>query len=149
MQPTEYHFVIEPLVGVGPIKFGMHRDEVERAFTYVYRSFFKGPRSKVRSDQCAVVGLIIHYDEQHRVEYVEVVAPQMKVSLELLGNDITGISVGRLLNLVRAKTSRVERCDYGYNFPDLEMSTYNSDLRSEDDKIECLGLGRRGYSAKA
>ena len=59
---TVHHFVVEPLKGVGPIRFGMHKDEVSRVFTYVYASFFKGPDSKVRADHCEVVGLIIHYD---------------------------------------------------------------------------------------
>jgi hypothetical protein len=150
LQPIEHHFVIEPLGGVGPIKFGMHRDEVARAFTYVYTSFFKGPWSKVRSDHCTIVGLIIHYDDDHRVEYIEVTAPEHgNVTLELFGKDVTGISVRGLLKLVQGHTSRVEQHDYGYDFPDLEMNTYNSDLRTRFDKVECLGVGRRGYSAEA
>jgi hypothetical protein len=64
---TVHHFVIEPLKGVGPIRFGMHKDEVSRAFTYVYTSFFKVEWNKVRSDHCEVVGLIIHYDDASRV----------------------------------------------------------------------------------
>ena len=69
---TQHHFVIEPLKGVGPVRFGMHKDEASRAFTYVYTSFFKGPDSKVRSDHCEVVGLIIHYSDDSRVDYIEV-----------------------------------------------------------------------------
>ena len=57
---TVHHFIIEPLKGVGPVRFGVHKDDVSRVFTYVYCSFFKGPDSRVRSDHCEVVGLIIH-----------------------------------------------------------------------------------------
>ena len=46
---TVHHFVIEPLKGVRPIRFGMHKDQVSLTFTYAYASFFKGPDSKVRS----------------------------------------------------------------------------------------------------
>jgi len=53
-----HHFVIEPKKGVGPIRFGMHSDEVSKTFTYVYTNFFKLPWSQVRSDHCEVVGLI-------------------------------------------------------------------------------------------
>lgn len=145
-----HHFVIEPFVGVGPIKFGMHREEVERAFTYVYTSFFKGDDSRVRSDHCMIVGLIAHYDAARCVEYIEVTAPKYgKVTLELFGKNITGISVRGLLDLVRAHTSRVDQNCYGYDFPDLEMNTFNHDLQSECDEVECLGLGRRGYRANA
>src|SRR5581483_8492462 len=69
---TVHHFVVEPLGGVGPIRFGMHKDEVSRAFTYVYTSFFKVEWNKVRSDHCEVVGLIIHYNDASRVNYIEV-----------------------------------------------------------------------------
>jgi hypothetical protein len=48
---------------------------------------------------------------------------------------------------VRTNTSRIEKHDYGYDFPDLEMNTFNSDLESEGDKVECFGLGKRGHSA--
>jgi hypothetical protein len=30
---TVHHFIVEPLKGIGPIRFGMHKDEVIRAFT--------------------------------------------------------------------------------------------------------------------
>ena len=90
---TQHHFVIEPLKGVGPVRFGMHKDEASRAFTYVYTSFFKGPDSKVRSDHCEVVGLIIHYSDDSRVDYIEVHKAQYAtVTLELFGRDITKIS---------------------------------------------------------
>jgi len=68
LAPIKHHFVITPGVGVGPIRFGMHEDEVSHAFTYVYASFFKLPWSKVRSDHCEVVDLIIHYDDDSLVE---------------------------------------------------------------------------------
>src|SRR5437870_8144283 len=95
---TVHHFVVEPLKGVGPIRFGMHKDEVSRAFTYVYTSFFKVPESTVRSDDCEVVGLTMHYDDTSRVEYIEIYkARYATVSLELFGLDITGISVRGLV----------------------------------------------------
>jgi hypothetical protein len=138
---TVHHFVVEPLKGVGPIRFGMHKDEVSRAFTYVYSSFFKGP-SKVRSDHCEVVGLIIHYDDASRVNYIEVHKAQYAtVTLELLGRDITGISVRGLVEFLRGRGVKAERTDYGYDFPELCLSTFNSDLRSENDPVECLGVG--------
>ncbi len=87
---TLHHFVIEPHKGVGPIRFGMHKDDVSHAFTYVYTSFFKVAESKVRADHCEVVGLIIHYDDEGRVNHIEVYkARYATVTLELFGQDIT------------------------------------------------------------
>lgn len=58
--PIEHALEIVPFVGVGPIRFGAHRDEVEVAFTYAYQSFFKNSGDLVRSDHCQQVGLIVH-----------------------------------------------------------------------------------------
>lgn len=142
MASTTHHFVIEPLKGVGPIRFGMHKDEVSRAFTYVYTSFFKGPGSKVRADHCEVVGLIIHYGDDARVDYIEVTkARYATVTLELFGRDVTGISVRDLAEFLASQGIGSEKTYYGYDFPELGLNTYNSDPRSEDDPVECLGLG--------
>jgi hypothetical protein len=139
---TVHRFVVEPLKGVGPIRFGMHKDEVSRAFTYVYASFYKFPWSKVRSDHCEVVGLIIHYDDASRVNYIEVHKAQYAtVTLELFGRDITGITVCGLVELLRERGARAVRTDCGYDFQELCLNTFNSALESEDDPVECLGIG--------
>ena len=138
---TVHHFVIEPVKGVGPIRFGMHKDEVSRAFTYVYTSYFKGEWNKVRSDHCEVVGLIIHYDDASRVNYIEVhKARYATVTLELFGRDITGISVRGLVELLSGQGVRGERSHYGYDFPELGLNTFNSNLESEAEPVECLGV---------
>jgi hypothetical protein len=139
---TVHHFVIEPLKGIGPIRFGMHKDEVSRAFTYVYASFFKGPDSTVRSDHCEVIGLIIHYDDTSRVNYIEIhKAKYATVTLELFGRDITGISVRGLVEFLAERGVKAERMHYGYDFPEVCLNTFNSDLMSEDEAVECLGVG--------
>jgi hypothetical protein len=139
---TDHHFVIEPQKGVGPIRFGMHKEKVSRAFTYVYTSFFKGPKSNVRSDHCEVVGLIIHYDQASRVNFIEVhKARYATVTLELFSQNITGISVRGLVELLSERGIKAEKTHYGYDFPELSLSTYNHDLRSEDDPVECIGVG--------
>jgi hypothetical protein len=137
-----HNFVVEPLKGVGPIRFGMRKDDVSRAFTYVYTSFFKGPNSKVRSDHCEEVGLIIHYDDVSRVNYIEVhKARYATVALELFGRDITSISVRGLFEFLGTRDVRGEMTPYGYDFPALGLNTYNSDMESEADPVECLGVG--------
>jgi hypothetical protein len=139
---TEHHFVIEPLKGVGPIRFEMHKDEVSRAFTYVYQSFFKFPWSTVRSDHCEVVGLIIHYDDDSRVNYIEVhKARYATVTLELFGRDITNITVAGLVSFLNSQGICSKKTHYGYDFPEVGLSTYNHDLQSGDDVVECLGVG--------
>ncbi|HVX86883.1 MAG TPA: hypothetical protein VH253_19020 [Phycisphaerae bacterium] len=128
----------------------MHKDEVSHAFTCVYRSFFKGRRSKVRSDHCEPVGLIVHYDDANRVNYIEIVPPvHGTVTLELFGVEATGFSVRQIVELLRRHASDVARRDYGYACPSLGLTTFNSDPRDESARIECIGVGPRGGPAAA
>jgi hypothetical protein len=141
MANTTHHFVIEPLKGVGPICFGMHKDEVSKAFTYVYTSFFKGSTSKIRSDHCEIVGLIIHYNDDCRVDYIEITKPKYAtITLELFGQDITGISVQDAVKLLASHSPKYSKDVYGYDFPDLGLNLFNSDLQSEADAVECFGI---------
>jgi hypothetical protein len=120
----------------------MHKDEVSRTFTYVYVSFFKGPDSKVRADHCEVVGLIIHYDDASRVNYIEAhIARHATVALELFGQDITDISVRGLVEFLKGRGVKIDKTDHGYDFPELCLNTFNSDLHFEGDTVECLGVG--------
>ena len=140
---VNHHFVIEPRKAVGPIRFGMSKDEVSRAFTYVYSSFFKSADSKVRADHVEVVGLIIHYDDAALVSYIEVTPPKYsKVRLELWGADVTGISMKGAFELFRERSPNFTRDHYGYDFPDLGLSLYSDQSLSEDDPVECIGVSR-------
>jgi hypothetical protein len=119
----------------------MHKDEVSHAFTYVYSSFFKVSTSKVRSDDCEAVGLIIHYDAESRVNYIEIYKPKYAVvTLELFGRDITGISVREAVELLSSHSTAHTKNEYGYDFPDLGINTFNNDLESEEQPVECFGL---------
>src|ERR1043166_2752809 len=130
------HFVIEPLHGVGPIRFGMHKDEVSRVFTYVYTSFFKVETSKVRSDHCEVVGLIVHYDDRSRVNYIEIFKPKYAtVTLELFGRDVTGISVRDAFALLSAHSTTHTKDEYGYDFPELGINIFNHEFGSGDQPV--------------
>jgi uncharacterized protein YuzE len=136
-----HHFVIDPKKAVGPIPFGSSKDAVSHAFTYVYRSFFKTSESKVRSDHIEVVGLIVHYDEKALVHYIEITAPKYsKVTLELWGHDVTGITMKRAFDLLRSRSANFTRNAYGYEFPDLGLSLYSDQAESEDDPVECIGV---------
>ncbi len=140
---SAHHFVIDPAGGVGPIRFGMHKDDVARAFPYVYRSFFKTPESKVRADQIEVVGLVIHYDDDARVDHIEISPAQYgTVTLELFGQDITGITVRRAFELLSQQSSVYVKDAYGYDFPELGISLYNHDLESEEERVECIGVSQ-------
>jgi len=65
------NLVIRPHEGIGPIDFGMSRDEVRRLFDG------EDPRSKqsdssVASDLFPVNGVLVHYGDDETVEAIEV-----------------------------------------------------------------------------
>jgi len=141
MASQTHHFVIEPRVGVGPIRFGMHKNEVSNAFNSAYKSFFKVSTSKVRADDCEAVGLIVHYDDDSRVKYIEIYKPRHgTVTLELFGQDITGISVRGAFELLATHSTNHTKNIYGYDFLDLGINTYNNDLESEEQPVELFGV---------
>jgi hypothetical protein len=46
-----------------------------------------------------------------------------------------------LVKFLKEKGVKAERCHYGYEFPELCLSTFNSELRSQNDPVGCLGVG--------
>lgn len=137
-----YTFEIEPGRGIGPVRFGMSKEEVSKFFTYVYRPFFKTADALHRSDQIEVVGLIVHYDASGTVDYIEAI-PRPKYSsvrLFLFGEDVTDASVARVSTIVESHSPTKTREPNGYVFPDIGLNTYNDVLESEDDLVEAFGL---------
>ena len=141
---THFDFSIEPGQGVGPVRFGMTKDEVSRLFTYVYRSFFKSRDDRYRSDQIEAVGLIVHYDSDGVVEYIEAIPrpPYADVSLLLYGADVTHSTIAGVLSIVSSHSNRPLKEPTGYSFPDLGLTTYNELLDSDQDVVESFGLER-------
>jgi hypothetical protein len=141
-QQIRHHFVIEPLVGVGPIRLGMHKDEVSHAFTYAYRSFFKTPESKVRSDMCEMVGLIIHYDDYRRVKQIESYQPKddSGVTMELYGQDVTKMTMREALNLISPHGENMREL-LGFDFPELGLSLRNHRYKTDADPVGHFVVG--------
>ncbi len=141
LREIHHHFIIEPLVGVGPIRFGMTKDEVSHAFTYVYRSSFPQSDSKFRSDYIEVVGLIVHDDDVGRVNFVVVSQPKFAVvSLELLGRDVTSISMREAVELLSPLATDCQ-VYLGHDFPELGLCLHNSPYESDDDPVGSLSVG--------
>jgi hypothetical protein len=67
----------------------------------------------------------------------------------LFGRDITGISVQGLVDLLGSRSFKAEKTHDGYDFPELALSTYNHAMESEDDPVECLGVGLVGEQGTA
>lgn len=67
-----HDFTLQPLVGVGSVRFGMSRDEVRRAMSEPPRSFRKTPRSRHETDAFFQNAFQIFYGgDQPTVECIE------------------------------------------------------------------------------
>ena len=52
--------------------------------------------------------------------------------------------MGGLVEFLSGRGVQAEKTHYGYDFTQLCLSTFNSDLKSEADSVECLGVGLPG-----
>jgi hypothetical protein len=66
---------LEPYIGVGPIKLGMTKEEVQSLFGGKTKSFKKTPDVRVLSDLIEA-GVCVHYDDEGRAEAIELATPQ-------------------------------------------------------------------------
>ncbi len=144
-EPTkiQYHFVIEPLAGIGPIRLGMHKDEVSHVFLYPFQSYFRTTECKVRSDRCDAVGLIIHYDDYRRVKEVEAFQPKGEsvVTLELYGQDVTKCSMRQAIQIVSGHSENLSEEGHGFDYPELGLSLCNSRYKVDSDPVNHFRVG--------
>lgn len=140
---SQHHFVIEPLARIGPISLGMHKDEVSHAFLYPFLSYFRTAESKVRSDRCEAVGLIIHYDDYRRVKEIEAYQPKAEsvVTLELFGHDVTNCSMKQAIEIAMVHSKNLSEESHGFDFPDLGLSLCNSRYTKDSDPVNHFRVG--------
>lgn len=64
-------FDLEPLRSVGPISFGMARDDVRRVLAAPFESFMKTPQAVQTADDFAGLNIHVYYDSELRCNGVE------------------------------------------------------------------------------
>jgi hypothetical protein len=79
---------INPLVGVGPILFGMSRSQVRELLGAGFREFLKTPTSKALTDDYAGYALHVYYDPENSCKGIEFFKPaQVKLNGRMLLGD--------------------------------------------------------------
>jgi hypothetical protein len=63
-------FIVEPNIGIGPIKLGMSREDVRKQFNGEYRTYKHGS-SKIYTDTFFDNSFQVSYNEKDTVEYIE------------------------------------------------------------------------------
>jgi hypothetical protein len=137
-------FEIEPLVGVGPVRFDMTRADVY--------AVLGTPEYKNGNRECFLSGLMVDFDEAGAVEFVEL-ANSEKFTATFHRQDLHTIPANDAVTLL-SKYGKFKDDDpelgHSYIFPDLQMSLWRStvqdDENDEDGKyFEAIGIARPGY----
>jgi hypothetical protein len=149
-------FEIRPLIGIGPVRFGMTRHEVRKvlgkprdtraAHTFASIEFPDADYFFENSFQ-------ITYDTQGTVDFIELATDDRFVGT-YEGVDLLRMDANEAVDRV-ARNAAIDESDSeyptSYVFPDLEMSLWRECLPEDDpDGIEgrrfkAVGLGRVGY----
>lgn len=144
-------FTIEPLVGVGPITFGMTRNEAKAALARM------GQRKAVarsRNTDCYFRNAFqVSYDRDDRVEFIET-AQSTAFQVLFHGKTLHDLPAEEAVQFVSqfAKYDR-KRPEQGYTyvFPNLQLSLWRAVLPSADGDdsagrhFEAIGIGKKGY----
>jgi hypothetical protein len=143
-------YEVIPLKAIGPILLGMSREE-SRSAMGIQPDTFRKADSATLTDAYDLQGFHVYFDEDERVEYIEIFPSRMPAMYK-------GVSVfeTKADDLV-AEISKDAQCDkddpelgFSYVFPELELSLWRgmipeSEDDVEDDYFSSLGIGRKGY----
>jgi hypothetical protein len=144
---TEY--VVRPHEGVGAIRLGASRGEARAAMPEVPVAFGKGP-GDTPVDAWHDFGLQVFYDDEDRVEYIEVSRdPDLRPLL--FGEPVLSLPICAAVDVVSrhaphdAEDPRLPEC---WTFPALDLSLWKPpDGEDDDGCFATIGAGRRGYFA--
>src|SRR5947207_2317288 len=90
-------WIIEPFVGIGPLKFGMSRDLDRAELGPDYQVFKKTPDSLNDSDAYDRISVHCYYDVQDRLDFIEIAYDSI-LSIEFKGVNFFDVTVPILLD---------------------------------------------------
>lgn len=147
--PVTTEYAIEPHGGVGPVRFGMSRADVRQAVPAVPTAFGRGP-GESPVDAWHDFVLQVFYDEDDRVEYVEVERDE-RVRGVLYGEAVLALPVDRALaHVCRHGHDQPETAQlpYAHVFGALDLALWRPHDGEEDTGcFASLGVARRGALA--
>ncbi len=146
-------FTLRPFVGVGPIRFGMFRDEVRRALPEPPRSFRKTPKSRHETDALFQNAFQIFYGGDPPV--VELIELSRGSAVRAFYRDLDVFAtpadeVVAFISQDAAYDAKDREIPYSYIFRGLQLSLWRPTIpESAGDTdgrfFSTVGIGRRGY----
>lgn len=127
---------ILPFKSIGILHFGQSRSEVRELLGKGFESFHRGQESTL-TDYYIELGLLLYYDQDNQLEFVEVVRPCNVIfnEISLLGNDIQAV-----LNNLLAQGYEPMRDETGFKYERLGFWLY-----TPYDIIEAVSVFPKGY----
>ena len=122
-------FVIEPHKGIGPISFGMSREEVTAIMA---RNGGGIPKQRGRETDCFFLNAFqVSYDDAGRADFIEVASGLSAVVL-FAGCDVFDMSADELLALIQKQAepdSELSRPPHEFTFSDLILTLWEQDTQ--------------------
>lgn len=142
-------YELQPLHGIGPIQFGMHRSAVHDLLGKPWKSMTRA--NAPEPYDCYFFGSFqISYDDNDRVEYIEVSGDQhvgfFYNQMNLFTTEAEQII--ELMSQSYALDEHTPEKGYCFIFPDLELSFWrpvSPDYSAEGRFFSSVGLGKPGY----
>jgi hypothetical protein len=143
------HLLIQPLVGVGPVRLGASRDEVIAALGEPERQFKKVATSQHTTHTWFDGQLQVFYSgAEPTVEYIELIAGSA-FTPQLLGLTVFSTPAMQLVSKLQ-EVGALDEADpelgYSYVFPSLELSMWRPEVSEPDGHFfSTVGVGIHGY----
>jgi hypothetical protein len=145
-------YEVRPLRGVGPVLFGMSREEIRSAMGVPTKAYRK-------TGACTLIdayhrgGFQVFYDEHDRVEYIELSPLDDSFTPVYKGTEVFKMKMGDLTNLISQDAPfdpEDPELGYTYVFPQLEIGVWRPVVPEDDNDPEvqhfsAIGVGKRGY----
>ena len=146
MEHSKFEFDIRPFDGVGPVKFGMTKQDFAHLFTHVYTSFFKVTTNKYRSDHNEYVGLIVHYDDEGKIEEIEILPNPQYTDTKLYfdGTEITHFTMDDAWKFFKKRAKDWQKDTYGYTSRKLGIAIYRHNWESKNDPVDSYYIWKHG-----
>ena len=136
--------IMEPLVGVGPVKIGMSRGQVRSEIAVEPSPFKKTPDSEHETDAFDEEGMHVYYTgDDSVVEFVELFEAE-SVALIYKGLDLLRSPGRMVLEHLSAGDKPIEEELGAYVFHGLEVSLWR-ESPDQEDCFEAIGVGCKGY----
>ena len=136
---------IHSYVGVGPITFGMTRDDVRSILPGPYIMFHRGkPKDafQLPTDFYEALGIFIGYAPDGKCKAIEMASPARPT---YAGHQLLGVPPGPVLKLIRDLDPNVATDSAGLTAFALGIALYIPGQKHNDLDIEGVIAFRRGY----